>query len=251
MARFRPEALEASRRHLFLAVGLLLTAFVLLQGFNRLGRRVQGAPRKADLRAFPGQVGKWRAVADLEVREDVLSVLGLDDYLMREYRHEAGGTALFYVGYIGGWSVERRRRTVHSPQFCYEASGWEIVSKEVLGIGMSEGEQVPVTAMLVQKGGERQWVIYWFQWGGRVVAEEEVWSYGQKVALILDLLSGLARGERTDRALVRVSARVIGAAEETLKRQMDFIRAAFPLLPLREQGFSSEGISRAERRVRG
>ncbi len=233
MTRFRPEALETSRRHLFLAVGLMLTAFVLLQGFHRLGHRVQGSPRKADLRAFPGRVGKWRAVADHEVREDVLSALGLDDWLMREYRHEAGRTALFYVGHIGGWSVERRRQAAHSPQFCYVAGGWEIVSKGVRRVAVSEGEQIPVTAMLVQKDGERQWVIYWFQWGDRIVAEEDVWGYGQKVVQVFDLLSGLARGERTDRALVRVSASVVGTAEETLERQIDFIRAAFPHLAAR------------------
>jgi EpsI family protein len=79
----------------------------------------------------------------------------------------------------------------------------------------------------VQKGLERQLVLYWYQSHGRVVASE----YTSKLMLINDAI----RINRTDGSLVRVIAPIAVSAEDdgAAAQQLaeDFVRVLFPQLP--------------------
>jgi len=78
----------------------------------------------------------------------------------------------------------------------------------------------PVTArrVVIQKGLDRQLVIYWYQSHGRTIASE----YSSKAYLVLDSI----RQHRSDAAIVRVVSPVDGEAAA-----IDFIRALQPVLP--------------------
>ena len=80
--------------------------------------------------------------------------------------------------------------------------------------------------LVVEKGLDRQVVVYWYQGRGRVVASE----YRSKVLTVLDAM----RSNRTDAALVRVLSPIAGdgrAAEQAAEQAVvRFIQAAFPVL---------------------
>ncbi len=158
--------------------------------------------------------------------EQVLKVLGLDDYLTRLYRSSDGTYADLYVGY---WKSQRQGDTMHSPQNCLPGAGWEPVSQTLLTFPDPRnptGAPLSVNRFMIQKGLERQLVLYWYQGRGRVVGSE----YWSKIYLVLDA----ARYNRTDAALVRIVVPVGGTSKEAedaaQKSALDFVNQLMPAL---------------------
>lgn len=224
--------------HISLSAGLFLIAFIALQHLSQIQRPI--SPLQTPLRDFPPQVGAWKGTEG-ELGADVAAVLGLDDWLLRQYRNESGAAVWFYIGYLGQWDAAKRRQAPHSPQFCYPAQGWEPRQRAIQEIAVPGGQRILVNKLVVQKGLERSVVLYWFQWGERIAAEEYGYDLRAKLSWLIQLPSRLARSGRTDRTLVQISAPVAGEVEETLACEVAFIQAVFPLLVER---FSLEVSSR-------
>ena len=188
----------------------------------------RGAETKAErtsFDSFPMSIGGWQATVDPPMEEDILKVLGVDDYLSRIY-YRPGAAVGLYMGYYGS---QRQGDTIHSPLNCLPGAGWEPVKQGRLTITNADGagRDITVNRYIVQKGIDRQLVLYWYQGHGRVVASE----YWSKAYLINDAI----RLNRTDGSLVRVIAPIPvgadddGAAAEKLAEE--FVRVIFPLLP--------------------
>jgi len=130
------------------------------------------------------------------------------------------------MGYYGS---QRQGDTIHSPLNCLPGAGWTPVSQGQLAIANADGagRDIIVNRYIVQKGLERQLVLYWYQSHGRVVASE----YWSRAFLINDAI----RLNRTDGSLVRVIAPIAvdaddsGAAAQDLAEE--FVRVLFPQLP--------------------
>jgi EpsI family protein len=175
--------------------------------------------------AFPMSIGGWQATVDPPMEESILKVLGVDDYLSRIY-YRPGAAVGLYMGYYGS---QRQGDTIHSPLNCLPGAGWEPVKEGRLTIADADGagRDITVNRYIVQKGIDRQLVLYWYQSHGRVVASE----YWSKAYLINDAI----RLNRTDGSMVRVIAPIAvgaqddGAAAERLAEE--FVRVIFPLLP--------------------
>ncbi len=172
---------------------------------------------------FPMDIGPWRAVVDPPLDDEVLKVLGVDDYLSRAYYQPNGAAVGLYVGFYGS---QRQGDTIHSPMNCLPGAGWEPVSEGRLQIASADGKgrDIIVNRYLIQKGLDRQLVLYWYQSQGRVVASE----YWSRAYLIHDAI----RNNRTDGALVRVIAPIRHEADGTEAEAMAtaFVHALFPLL---------------------
>ena len=82
-----------------------------------------------------------------------------------------------------------------------------------------DASPAPVTAnrVVIQKGLDRQLVIYWYQSHGRTIASE----YASKAYLVLDSI----RLHRSDAALVRVVT-----AADAEPAAIDFVRALRPVI---------------------
>jgi EpsI family protein len=186
-------------------------------------RRSEQPVSRLSFESFPMTIGNWHAVVDPPLEADILKVLGVDDYLSRVYYrpdHVAVGL------YMGFYASQRQGDTIHSPLNCLPGAGWEPVSQDHLVVpGVGPGAGIEVNRYVVQKGLERQLVLYWYQSHGRVVASE----YRSRLLLIGDAV----RLNRTDGSMVRVIARIPqdadGSAAEALA--VTFIRELFPLLP--------------------
>jgi EpsI family protein len=189
-------------------------------------RKSEAPIARTAFESFPMVLQSWRAVVDPPLDDDILKVLGVDDYASRIYYKPTGAAVGLYMGY---YNSQRQGDTIHSPMNCLPGAGWEPVEEGRLTIANADGagRDITVNRYVVQKGLERQLVLYWYQSRGRVVASE----YWSKFYLIHDAM----RVNRTDGALVRVIAPIRvgaddrGAAAEKLAEE--FVRVLFPVLP--------------------
>ena len=206
-----------------IALCLMLAATTI---FLANARRTEIAVTRTAFATFPMTIGPWKSIVDPPMDEDVLRVLGVDDYLSRIYYQSTGAAVGFYMGFYGS---QRQGDTIHSPLNCLPGAGWEPVSQGRLHIANADGQgrDITVNRYVVRKGLERQLVLYWYQSHGRVVASE----YTSKLYLINDAI----RLNRTDGSMVRVIAPIKtdaadeGASAERLAEE--FVRVIFPLLP--------------------
>jgi len=205
----------------------LFACLVVSAGVIARADRPEIVPLRQPLQRVPLKIDDWSGNNDAPFSRDVLAVLGVDDYLTRIYRSSRGGGVGLYVGY---YESQRQGDTMHSPQNCLPGAGWEPVSNRLIDLAaparVAAGGRIAVNRYLIQKGLDRQLVLYWYQAHGRVVASE----YWGKFYLIADAF----RLNRTDGAIVRVTAPVgtepqdEGAAES---RAINFIEGLLPLLP--------------------
>jgi len=170
------------------------------------------------LSALPLAVGEWNGHDAPPFADDVLGQLGVDDYVNREYGNAAGVPVGLYVGY---YASQRQGDTIHSPQNCLPGAGWQPVETGVVDLRLG-ARSVPVNRFLIQKGLDRQVVLYWYQGRGRVVANE----YRNKALLMLDA----ARIHRTNGGLVRLIAPVTTTVGEAQSVVSGFATALFPHL---------------------
>lgn len=173
--------------------------------------------------SFPMTIDGWQAVNDPPMEKEILAVLGVDDYLSRAYYRPDGAAVGLYMGFYGS---QRQGDTIHSPLNCLPGAGWEVVSQgrtQIANAG-GPGVDIEINRYIVQKGLERQMVLYWYQSHGRVVASE----YKSRLLLIYDAM----RINRTDGSMVRVISPILGGSDgveaETLA--IDFVRTIFPHL---------------------
>lgn len=180
---------------------------------------------RSPLAEFPMQIGEWQAVNSPPFEESILKVLGVDDYLTRVYYTPAEEAVGLYLGF---YESQRQGDTIHSPLNCLPGAGWEPVSEGRLELTNVDGagRSITINRYVVQKGLERNVVLYWYHGRGRVVASE----YVSRALLIRDAMVT----NRTNGSLVRVLAPVdgmdesqLGAAEAVATR---FVRAMFPML---------------------
>jgi EpsI family protein len=123
--------------------------------------------------------------------------------------------------YVGYYNSQRQGDTIHSPQNCLPGAGWQPVSAErtrIAGVGGS----IPVNRYVIQKGLDRQVVLYWYQGRGRVIANE----YLNKAMLMVDA----ARLNRTNGGLVRLIAPVVTTTEAASNELSAFAAALLPRL---------------------
>ena len=130
---------------------------------------------------------------------------------------------------IAAGQSQRQGDAVHSPLNCLPGAGWQPVSKAALPVPVQlrgGTTTIEVNRYVIEKGIDRQLVLYWYQSHGRVIASE----YTGKFMLVADAI----RLNRTDTALVRVVVPIPkdgpspeAQAEETAR---SFVQAIVPVL---------------------
>lgn len=179
---------EMQTRVVVILIGLLCAA-----GIVGKAAREDTIPARTPFASFPMEIDSWRGVAQPAFEDDTLAALGADDYLARVYfdaRHTPVG---LYVGY---WNSQRQGDAVHSPLNCLPGAGWQMVSRTRIPLRKDQPEAFNVNRTVVQKGRQRQLVLYWYQSQGRIIASE----YWSKLFLVADAM----RNNRTDGAIVRI-----------------------------------------------
>ena len=104
-------------------------------------------------------------------------------------------------------------------------AGWNITktSIEELNIPDTNPVKMKTIKLILQKGAQKQIVLYWFQSRGRIITSE----YMQKIYLVIDSITR----HRTDGSFVRLISPVQNGNEaKTLKDLKDFGGLLVPIL---------------------
>ena len=104
-------------------------------------------------------------------------------------------------------------------------AGWNIIdtSSEQLTIPNRKPAKIKVARLTLEKGTQRQVVLYWFQSRGRIIRSE----YMDKVYLVMDSIAK----RRTDGSFVRLIAPAINGDEgKAIKDLKEFAQVLIPLL---------------------
>lgn len=206
-----------------------IVALCLVTGWLYLGRSssAEVLPPREPLEQLPMHLGAWHGTSDQPLADDILAVLGVDDYIVRAYRQDGQRPIGLYVGF---YESQRQGDTIHSPLNCLPGAGWEPleVGRTRLDAQPSPGapttRAVEVNRVVIGKGLDRQLVLYWYQSRDRVVASE----YWGKIYTVLDAV----RYNRTDAALVRVIVPIPDKAstESADRLAREFAVTLFPQL---------------------
>jgi EpsI family protein len=189
--------------------------------------KTEPVPPREALSTFPWDFREWHGQQAERFNQQILANLGVDDYISRVYSSPTGAAVGLYIGY---YATQRQGETMHSPLNCLPGAGWQPMQKARVEIPIDGADHGPargivVNRLLIQKGLDRQVVIYWYQSHGRVVASE----YWGKIYTVLDAV----RLNRTDAAMVRVICPVSGsdsAATQAAEVATSFTQSLFPLL---------------------
>jgi len=201
---------------------VILVVLTLLAGFafQRAVAHNETPPPRHRLQTLPLFVGSWQGTPDA-LPPDVLAALGPDDYLLRRFQTASGAALTLYIGYYGHQHLNER---IHSPSACLPAGGWlpVDVGYQEIAIPGDPSTRISANRYLIEKGADRQVVLYWFQGRGRVVAND--------VQATLFLAYDTLRGRGSDETLVRINAHVRGSAHNTLAYEVRFVQQFYPLL---------------------
>jgi EpsI family protein len=196
-------------------VALIAGAGVYASGASRQEVEVPRTP----LSQLPMTIADWQGRDAAPFDDDIVTALGVDDYINRHYIRQGHPSVAIYAGY---YASQRQGDTIHSPQNCLPGAGWRPVSFERVTIDAG-GTRIPVNRYLIQKGIEQQAVFYWYQGRGRVVANE----YANKFWLMFDA----ATLGRTNGSLVRMITPVVGDPASAFGELAAFTSAVYPGLP--------------------
>ena len=199
----------------------ILSVLILGAGWYSSGPGEEAVTSRAPLAALPRAVGPWTESVDVPLDGEVRATLGADDYVNRTYLNEAGQPVTLYIGY---YASQRQGDTIHSPQNCLPGAGWQPIEGGPAPLDV-EPRGIVVNRYVIQKGIDRQIVLYWYQGRGRVVANE----FANRFWLMFDA----ATRHRSNGALVRIAAPVrssAGSLEAADAAAVDFTRALFPRL---------------------
>jgi len=172
-----------------MAVTALLAAEIVL--FYALPTK-EHIPSPPPLEAFATNLGQWTMAREYPLAPDAEALLKADDTLTRDYRGPANVNL-----FVAFFKSQRAGVTPHSPKMCLPANGWSEESSRIISVKVpGQTAPIPVNRYIVEKDGERNLVLYWFQNWRRATADE----YLSKAYLIYDSI----RYRRSDEALIRV-----------------------------------------------
>jgi exosortase D (VPLPA-CTERM-specific) len=196
----------------------LITALALVMVVGTVAWGVATVPPRPLLQAFnhfPMHLGPWEGEAS-RIDQHIFKVTTADTYLNANYANPAQGSVGLWIAY---YEDMRRGKNFHSPYICLTGSGWRVIHSQTLNLKPN----YPVHYMLMDQGGNRLVVYYWYLQGGQIVSGD----YANKLAIGLDLLVN----HRSDGALVRLTTPVARDVDTARQRLNSFARLLLPVLP--------------------
>ena len=154
---------------------------------------VHAVPLKRPLSSIPTSVGDWQGSTE-RMTDQIVALVGVEDYLLRDYGKPGSVPVSVYVGF---YEQQKEGDQAHSPKHCLPGSGWNPTQNDLVTLSTPgfNGGKTRANRYLIEKGGQRQLVLYWYQGRGRPITGD----YEAKVRLVLDSILR----KRTDGALVR------------------------------------------------
>ena len=173
---------------------------------------------RESLSTLPYSIDRWQGREAAPLAGDIVAQLGVDDYINRTYTSVGAAPVGLYAGY---YTSQRQGDTIHSPQNCLPGAGWQPIQSATVSL-VAGDRRLPVNQYVIQKGVDRQVVLYWYQGRGRVVANE----FANKAYLMWDA----AALRRTNGGLVRVISPLPRSGGDSVADAIAFATAIVPRL---------------------
>jgi len=140
--------------------------------------------------------------------------------LLRVYRNERSEPVIVYVGFYNDLSSYLE---VHSPEVCYPAQGWTVLSTMRSAEYISARRQFRPQEAVVEKNGQRRLVVWWYNAGSR--------PFENRIRYVYALLALSSLAGRTDGSMVRIETPLEDKNEERARQRLkDFERIFLPSL---------------------
>ncbi len=161
-------------RHL-IALSLLLSATAAAHVAVRAAQgQGLGTTSRHDIDIPATIMGYQQEGADLPVEESVSRLLETNRILMRQYRSPNG-----YPVQLAVVEADRTRRSLHFPEVCFVAQGFEVREQYKAPVGV----QFVGTRLVLTRGEFHEAVIYWFKTGnhftGSYLENSARWGWEQ------------------------------------------------------------------------
>jgi EpsI family protein len=167
------------------------------------------------LETIPLEIGDWKGRDAGRMSKPEEDVLRATSYIKRDYyRSDNGMSAGLFIAF---YSMQAAGEAMHSPKNCLPGSGWEIWKYGESAVPFENGS-VTINRYYIQKGRDRQVVLYWYQSYDRVVASE----YYAKLCLVWDSVMK----QRTAGSIVRITT------ADTPEAERQALELAEKMLPL-------------------
>ena len=199
-------------------VCLLLLATAAATAYIPLSR----SPREkgVSLSQYLGEVGSWSSFKRVAKMDgNIQGALATDDSLFTTYKR---GDRELDV-YIGYYFTSDKIGKPHSPLVCFPGQGWSTSNEKKRTLILGEKDQVllHVNSIIVQKGENRQLILFWFQAYDRSCAN----TFSQKIVALWNRI----RHGREDNAFIRVSIACDNEDIETsLAEASEFLEVFYP-----------------------
>ena len=118
---------------MIIRIAILTVCLTLSAVFIARASKTEHVPPRASLSEMPYRLDKWIGREGTPFEPEILSVLGVDEYVNRVYD---SGPAVAGLS-IGYYQSQRQGDTIHSPLNCLPGAGWEPLSRTYLPVAVS------------------------------------------------------------------------------------------------------------------
>ena len=198
----------------------IIIAMILLATsvFTDIASRSERILPNKPFNEFPLEIDPWKGRKGA-LDSEVYNILGVEDYIFADYWNKSGEIVNLYVGF---YQSQKEGDIIHSPKNCMPGAGWNISDTSIEQVQTTNGKSMKVIKLMLEKGPQKQMVLYWFQSRGRIISSE----YMQKIWLVVDSITK----QRTDGSFVRLISPVATDEKNTLDRLKEFATAIYPIL---------------------
>ncbi|HKV45488.1 MAG TPA: EpsI family protein [bacterium] len=172
----------------------------------------QGVSLRVPLDDLPYQLSVWRGHAE-PIDAMTVDRTRPDQMINRRYTDATGHSLMLYVAYYAREATRGQALSVCA-----------VCDVLATGVDTAQIDGVPLTFNrgLIREDGTESVVLYWYQIGGRAVADPYRGKFAQTVRAL--------QHHRSEGALIRVTAPLVGSEQDTQDRAVAFVKTLFPLL---------------------
>ena len=178
-------------------------------------------PPPPALARFPAAFGQWKLFRGDPIEAAIARELNADRLVSQTYIETSTSS---FAGLLVAWFQTQREgaRQPHSPKVCLPGAGWTPRVVDEVTVETAQGD-ITINRYVVDNHGQRAVILYWYHTPRRVIASE----WAAKFWLVSDAL----RDQRTDTALVRVTAWSAGGGDvEATAVATRFVGNLYPML---------------------
>ncbi len=199
-------------------VAPLLVAILMVLGAGYLSQtagKISPVPLRQSFDKFPLELGPWHGKRSY-IDPAMFEATSANAYLNVDFQAATQGSVSLWIAY---YENQKGHGSVHSPFTCLTGSGWSLVESGITEVAPG----LPVRSMLMDQGGTKYLVYYWYLQRGRWLTSE----YFNKFYLSYDSLFS----RRADGALIRLVTPATPDVQAARERLISFTRLLVPLLP--------------------